>query len=103
MKDVDQELKESIKQALLEVEKTGDIVLVSPVLEGVARVIAETTKEAYVGELFTHEELVFFRQLVAEAAHSDKLFCGELQAITGYTKEAVAELLEKLSNLTSYY
>ena len=68
MKDVDQELKESIKQALLEVEKTGDIVLVSPVLEGVARVIAETTKEAYVGELFTHEELVFFRQLVAEAA-----------------------------------
>ncbi|BFM51151.1 hypothetical protein [Marinomonas sp. THO17] len=103
MKDVDQELKLYITQALHEIEKTGDIVLVSPVLEGAARTIAEKTKEAYIGEIFSHEELVFFRQLVAEAAHNDKLFCGELQATTGYTKDTVEELLEKLRGLTSYY
>ena len=103
MKDVDQELNVIIMQALHEIEKAGDVVLVSPVLEGAAKVIAEKTKEAYVGELFSHEELVFFRQLVSEATYNDKLFCGELQATTGYTKETVEELLEKLRNLTSYY
>lgn len=95
--------KSNITQAFHEIEKAGDIVLVSPVLDGVARTIAEKTKEAYIGELFSHEELVFFRQLVAEAAHNDKLFCGELQATTGYTKDTVDELLEKLRGLTSYY
>lgn len=64
MKNVDLELKTIIKQALQEVEETGDIVFVSPVLEGAAKIIADKTKEAYVGEIFSHEELVFFRQLV---------------------------------------
>jgi len=103
MKDVDLELKAIIKQALQEVEETEDIVLVSPVLEGAAKIIADKTKEVYVGEMFSHEELVFFRQLVAEAAHNDKLFCGELEAITGYNKTTVGDLLEKLRDLTSYY
>jgi len=103
MKDVDRELKASITQALHEIEKAGDIVLVSPVLEDAAKVIAEKTKEVYIGELFSHEELVFFRQLVAEAAHNNKMFCGELQATTGYTEKSVEELLEKLRSLTSYY
>lgn len=103
MKDVDRELKVNITKALHEIENTGDIVLVSPVLEGAAKTIAEKTKKAYVGDLFSHEELVFFRQLVAAAAHNDKFFCGELQATTGYAKDSVEELLEKLRNLTSYY
>jgi|GEM_PF-2948060 hypothetical protein len=103
MKDIDLELKTNIKQALQEVEETGDIVLISPVLEGAAKIIADKTKEVYVGEIFSHEELVFFRQLVAEAAHNDKLFCGELEATTGYNKTAVDDLLEKLKELTSYY
>ncbi len=74
MKDVDRELKVSITQALHEIERTGDIVLVSPCLEGAAQTIADKAKEVYIGELLSHEELVFFRLLVAEAAHNDKMF-----------------------------
>ena len=103
MKDIDRALKVGIKQALHEIEKTGDIVLVSQVLDGAAKTIAEKTKEAYVGEMFSHEELLFFRMLVAEAAYNEKMFHGELQATTGYNKKTVEELLEKLASLTSYY
>lgn len=63
--------------------------------------IIDSLSEAYIGGVFSHDELVFFRWLVAEAAHNDALFSDELKAVTGFNKNAVEELLKKLRELTS--
>ena len=68
MKDIDSLLKSSIEEALQTLEDKGDIVIVSNSLSDSAKAIAEKTKEAYIGNIFTHEELTFFRMLVFEAA-----------------------------------
>ena len=103
MKDVDSLLKDKIKEALYSIEESGDIVIVSTVLGEASRLIAEKTKEAYVGGIFTHEELVFFRQLTSEAARNTKLFNGEMRTLTNYGSEEAEALSEKLRELTSYY
>ena len=103
MKDIDSLLKSSIEEALQTLEDKGDIVIVSNSLGDSAKAIAEKTKEAYIGDIFTHEELTFFRMLVFEAALNDKMFHGELQAITGYSQEQAKTFGEKLKKLTSYF
>ena len=89
--------------ALHSIEESGDIVITSGSFGEATKLIAEKTKEIYTGNIFTPAEMVLLRQLAAEAAINDKLFCGELQLTTGYTKEEMLEFSEKLREFTNYY
>ena len=103
MEDIEQSLKLAIEEALHSIEASGDIVITSASLGDATKLIAEKTKSVYTGNIFTPEEMVILRQLAAEAAQNDKLFCGELQATTGYTKEEMLQFSEKLREFTNYY
>ena len=103
MKDIEISLRNAIEEALHSIEESGDIVITSGSLGEATKLIAEKTKEIYTGNIFTPAEMVLLRQLAAEAAINDKLFCGELQLTTGYTKEEMLEFSEKLREFTNYY
>ena len=103
MKDIDETLQQVIKDALHLVEKNGDIVIVSEALGEAAKLIANKTKEAYVGEIFSHEEIMFFGQLATEASHNKNMFHQEMETITNYSQEDAKLLGDKIRTLTKYF
>lgn len=103
MKNLNSLLIEKIKLGLLECEQKEELVVTSTVPDKAAKVIADRVKEAYVDPLFSPDELVILRLLASEAVRNEKLFYGELESITGYSKKQMNDFSNKLRELVSRY
>jgi hypothetical protein len=103
MNDLNSRIEDKIKQALLDIESNGDIVITTNILKSAAEIIRKEVSEIYIGMYFTPREVRFFSQLAYEASENDKMFHSELSCVTGYSEKESKELAEKLDKLTMYW
>lgn len=103
MKNIPESLAKSIEEELIKIEEKGDIVITTTVLKESIESISNAVMTVYAGDQLSVRELMFFRQLAMEASHNEKMFRGELSALTGFSEKEAEELGERLRKLTSWY
>jgi hypothetical protein len=103
MDDINTVIESKIREALNQLEKSGDIALVDQTLKDACVLIRESVSEIYCSKYFTPREIRYFSQLAYEASKNESMFQGELQAVTGYDLEESHELGRKINEITAYW
>ncbi len=92
----DQRLSRSIAIALGDLEREGELVVISPSIERVADRITEAVLSVVPNTSLSLEELVGVRSLILHATWDKQFFDWEMPTLTGFDANEFQQIAEKL-------
>ncbi|MES2672555.1 MAG: hypothetical protein V4673_19330 [Pseudomonadota bacterium] len=101
MKDIRRELINSIVSALRKAEDAGDIVICTTTPELIANPIYDSVRTVFTGDIFSPEELFALSKLISQATSDKRFYDWEMPTLIGYTADEMAELGERIRQLTA--
>ena len=101
MKNIRRELINSIVSALRQAEDAGDIVICTTTPELIANPISDSVRTVFTGDIFSPEELFALSKLISQATSDKRFYDWEMPTLIGYTADEMAELGERIRQLTA--
>ena len=101
MKDIQQDLAESIVAALRSAEDAGDTVICTTVPERIVDRISENVRSVFTGEIFSPSELLALSALISPAVSDKQFYDWEMPTLIGYTADEMAILGRRIRQLTT--
>lgn len=93
---IDQQLSRAMANALIELERDGDIVITSPSIEPLADRLAEAALNVVPSTDLSFDELVGVRSLILHAISNKQFFDWEMPTLTGFTAAEFERIAGKL-------
>lgn len=101
MRDIQQALADAIVSALAHAEGAGELVICTGAPVQIADRISESVRGVYSGGIFSPEELFALSALIFHATSDKRFYDWEMPVLLGYTAEQMAELGNRIRQLSS--
>lgn len=101
MRDIHQQLINGIASGLRKAEESGDIVICSATPDRTAILISNKAREVFTGNVFSPEELLALSGLIFHAVADKRFYDWEMPTLIGYTADDLAELGDRIRQLST--